>query len=386
MNVNTIEKIKKIGHVCFWIALVIELIIVIVDKSAYINPYEGMLFRMTFALFCVKILTTKYSRNEWIAMICVGAIAVLSYFINDRDETVRAVAFVVACKDIDLKKILKVTLFITAVGTIVLFVLSATGIFGAFSVTANFGRGPSPGIVETRYCFGMGHPNAFQCMLFMMSTLVIYLYSYKMNIIHFIMVFAVNVISYLFTDSNTALLVLIALLAGVLILKYVKVLRESKAVYILGAILFAAIVLFSVYGAYVGTENQFMYKLDKILNGRFQYAYLIEDARLQNWTLFANSNNIEYFDQGFIRLFYWYGIIPSITYLFANIYLIWQSYKEKDYTLLVIIVAYAVFSIMEAHIVSVYLLRNYLLIWLGFYWTRGLKKTNEYDKNYKEST
>ena len=72
MNVNTIEKIKKIGHVCFWIALVIELIIVIVDKSAYINPYEGMLFRMTFALFCVKILTTKYSRNEWIAAPCLN--------------------------------------------------------------------------------------------------------------------------------------------------------------------------------------------------------------------------------------------------------------------------------------------------------------------------
>lgn len=380
-----IETVKKTGRMCFWTALIIELLIVIVDKSAYINPYEGLLFRLTFVLFGIKILTTKYSRNEWIAMISIGLIAVVSYFINERDEAVRAVAFVVACKDIDLKKILKTTLIITAIGTVVLFILSATGIFGAFSVTANFGRGPSPGIVETRYCFGMGHPNAFQCMLFMMSTLIIYIYSENMNIVHFVLIFAINYISYLFTDSNTALLVLIATLAGVILLKYVKTLRENKLIYILGGAIFVSIVLFSIYGAYAGTENAFMYKLDKLLNGRFQYAYIVENARLENWTLFANSENTEYFDQGYIRLFYWYGIIPAITYLLSNIYLIWQSYKKRDYVLLVIVVAYAVFSIMEAHIVSVYLLRNYLLIWLGYYWYKGLEKTNEDDKYNRET-
>ena len=370
MKVNTIEKIKNIGQICFWLALVVELIIVIVDKSAYINPYEGMLFRITFVLFCVKILTTKYSRNEWICMVCIGATAVLSYFINERDEAVRAVAFVIACKDIDLKKILKITLFITAIGTMVLFILSATGIFGAFSVTANFGRGPSPGIIETRYCFGMGHPNAFQCMLFMMSTLVLYIYSEKMKIWHFVILGLVNILAYMYTDSNTSLLVMMLTLAGVVLLKYVKLLRENKIIYILGAVAVLVIVLFSVYGSHVGTENQIMYKLDKLLNGRFQYAHLIENARMENWTLFAYSENKEYFDQGFIRLFYWYGIIPAVICIASMIYLVWQSYKNKDYTLLVIIVGYSVFSIMEAHIVSVYLLRNYLLIWMGYYWYR----------------
>ena len=41
-------KIKRIGEICFWIALIIELIIVIVDKSEYLNPYESQLFRITF--------------------------------------------------------------------------------------------------------------------------------------------------------------------------------------------------------------------------------------------------------------------------------------------------------------------------------------------------
>ena len=54
-------RAKKTGEVCFWTALMIELLIVIVDKSAYINPLESQLFRLTFLLFCIKIALTKYS-------------------------------------------------------------------------------------------------------------------------------------------------------------------------------------------------------------------------------------------------------------------------------------------------------------------------------------
>ena len=81
-----------------------------------------------------------------------------------------------------------------------------------------------------------------------------------------------------------------------------------------------------------------------------------------------HRENQAYFDQGFIRLFYWYGIVIGLGYIAANLYLIWQSWRKKDYCLLVIVAAYAVFSLMEAHLISVYLLRNYLLIWLGYYW------------------
>ena len=358
----------KAGQICFWTGIFIELLIVIIDKSAYINPYESMLFRLTFVLFCIKIAMTKYSRSEWLCMIAVGGIAAISYFINERDEAVRAAALVAACKDIDLKKLLTTILGITVLGSVVLFVLSVTGIFGSISVTANFGRGPSPGIVETRYCFGMGHPNAFQGMLFMMSTLALYLYAEKMRLAHFAALMGVNLIFFFFTDSNTAILVMTAAILGVLFMKYCKPFSGSKGIYIAGAVCFIIIVLFSLYGAFAGTQNAFMHKLDKLLNGRFQYAYTIEQARLQNWSLFADAANQEYFDQGFIRLFYWYGIIPSLVYLFGNLYLIWQAYRKKDGCLLVIVVAYAVYSLMEAHLVSVYLLRNYLLIWFGYYW------------------
>ncbi len=360
---------KKAGEACFWAALFIELVIVVIEKSAYTNPYESLVFRLTFLLFCIKILSTKYTRGEWLVIILCGGLAVLSYWINERDETVRAAVLVAACKDVDLKKELKRILLVTVLGSVVLFVLSATGIFGSFSITANFGRGSTPeGSIETRYCFGMGHPNAFQGMLFMMTTLVLYLYAQRMKLISFLALLALNLVSYLFTDSNTAILVTIFAILGIIVLKYIEPLRQTKIVYAAGAAVFLAAALFSAYGAVTGVQNAFMFRLDKVLNGRFQYAYLVEDARLVNWKLFAAPENQAYFDQGFIRLFYWYGIVIGLGYIAANLYLIWQSWRKKDYCLLVIVAAYAVFSLMEAHLISVYLLRNYLLIWLGYYW------------------
>jgi hypothetical protein len=50
---------------------------------------------------------------------------------------------------------------------------------------------------------------------------------------------------------------------------------------------------------------------------------------------------------------------------------------NRDYPLMVIVVSYSVLSLVEAHLISVYLLRNYLLIWLGYYWYSAERKPNE---------
>ena len=107
---------KKAGEACFWAALFIELVIVVIEKSAYTNPYESLVFRLTFLLFCIKILSTKYTRGEWLVIILCGGLAVLSYWINERDETVRAAVLVAACKDVDLKKRIETNIVSDCIG------------------------------------------------------------------------------------------------------------------------------------------------------------------------------------------------------------------------------------------------------------------------------
>lgn len=368
------DRLADIGKIFFWIGVAAELIIVMVDKSAYINPWEGQLFRLTFLLFSLKIIMTKYSAKEWLCIAAAGIIAACSYLINGRDEIVRAVVFIIACKDIDIRDVMKAAFGITLCGTIVLFVLSAAGVFGAFKVTANFGRGPFPGIIETRYCFGMGHPNAFQCMLLMMTSLWLYIRADKLKLSDFVLLMLINYAAYCYTDSRTGFLVTALVLLGTALLKYCPLLRNAGFIYIAGAVTVIGFVVFSALGSHTGVENPFMDMIDAFLNGRFKTAHSFEAARVENWKLFGDAANTEYFDAGYVRLFYWYGVIPGAAYIMMNLYLIYQSYKDRDYILFVMVIGFSLFTIMEAHLISVYLLRNYLFILMGYYWYQPFHK------------
>ena len=119
-------KLAGIGQFCFYAGLVLELLIVIIDKSAYINPVEGQLFRITFILFLIKVCCTKFSLKEWLWLLVFLLLAGICYMFSGRDEAVRLVVFCAAFKNIDLKKSLKYTFWITLSGCILLVVLAVT--------------------------------------------------------------------------------------------------------------------------------------------------------------------------------------------------------------------------------------------------------------------
>ena len=362
------KNAEKIGAVCFWTGLMLELLIVVVEKSAYTNPLESQLFRLTFLLFCIKIALTKYSKGEWLAILLTGAILFVSYLVNERDEAVRVVAFVAACKGMDVRKVMKAVFWTTLAGCVALMALSVTGIYGAVSVAADYGRGG----METRYTLGMGHPNALHCMLWLVVVLAVYCNADRMKWYHYAAFFAMDVVLYTFTKSMTGVIVWDLFLAAAFAMRYSKTCRENRAAYLFGAAVVLGCIVFSMMGSHIEntyeTPDSLMHRFDKLLNGRYQSCYAVEAARLENWKLFASPENTEYFDAGFVRLFYWYGIIPGMLYIGMNFYLLYQGYKKKDAVMLVMIVSFSIYNLMEAHFISEYLLRNYLLVLMGHYW------------------
>ena len=362
------KNAEKIGAVCFWTGLMLELLIVVVEKSAYTNPLESQLFRLTFLLFCIKIALTKYSKGEWLVILLTGAILFVSYLVNERDEAVRVVAFVAACKGMDVRKVMKAVFWTTLAGCVALMALSVTGIYGAVSVTADYGRGG----METRYTLGMGHPNALHCMLWLVVVLAVYCNADRMKWYHYAAFFAMDVVLYTFTKSMTGVIVWALFLAAAFAMRYSKTCRENRAAYLFGAAVVLGCIVFSMMGSHIEhtyeTPDSLMHRFDKLLNGRYQSCYAVEAARLENWKLFASPENTEYFDAGFVRLFYWYGIIPGMLYIGMNFYLLYQGYKKKDAVMLVMIVSFSIYNLMEAHFISEYLLRNYLLVLMGHYW------------------
>ena len=365
---NKYDRISQIAYCCFYAGIVIEALLVLIDKSAYINPIEGQMFRLTFLLFMFKVCLTRYTGYEYLAIVLFGIVGGISYFATGRNEVIRLVVMIAACKDINMDKCLKMVFYLTLAGCVMLALLSVLGIYGTVSLAQDYGRGGE----ETRYTLGLGHPNALHCMLWLVVVLAVYSYADVLKWYWFVGFMAMDFVLYFLTRSKTGAIVWALFILIAFAMKYFKICKENRAVYILGALSVFGCVAFAMVGSHVEntyyTPDSLMHKLDKLLNGRYQSCYAIEAARLENWKLFASPENTVYFDAGFVRLAYWYGIIPAILYVGMNFYLLYQSFRKKDFVLFAMLVTFSIYNLMEAHFISVYILRNYLLVLMGYYW------------------
>lgn len=399
MMQNLYRKLRdsRIPWFLFYVGLTLELLIVIVDKSNYINPIEGYLFRITFLLFAMKLVLTRYDRKEWIGILLLEAIGFISYRITGDNDIIRIVTFVAACKNIPLKQMLRYTFYVTLAGCAVIILLSVTGVYGEISLTQAYGRESAEetryvgveGAEETRYTLGMGHPNALSCMFLMLTALGVYVYFEQMRWYIYLFLMLLNVGVYGLTGSRTSMLITTAFLAGSCVMTYWKTLRQKAFVYLCGALIFALCIGFSVDAAACAQRvrdaqwNEFYYldprdnghivalgKIDNYINGRIVSLTDSEnnDGMIQTWSAFSCENNMNYyFDLGWVKLFYRYGVIPGVLYVAACLALLWRFYKRKDACGLVLFVTFAVYTVMEAHLVSAYVGRNYLLMMMGSY-------------------
>lgn len=403
------RKLKKsrLPWYLFYGGLTIELLIVIVDKSNLINPFEGRLFQITFLIFLLKLLLTDYSKKEWHWIVGLELLAFFSYWVTEANELIRIVTFVAACKNIPLKQMMRYAFYVTLAGCAVIVLLSVTGIYGDISLTQAYGRESAETTIyigvepakETRYTLGMGHPNALSCMFLMLLVMAVYVYFERMKWYLYLFLMLLNVGVYALSGSKTSMLITTAFLAGACALTYCRFLREDRFGYLCGLLVFAVCIAFSVDAAVCAQRvrdvqwNEFYYgeplddrhivtlaKIDRRISGRIISLTDTEanDGMIQTWSLFSRPENMEhYFDMGWVKVFYRYGIVPGIMYLLAHLALLWRIYRRKDACGLAVFTVLAVYTVVEAHLVSFYIGRNFLLMMMGWYFFPAIPDSAE---------
>lgn len=392
------KQIEKIAYGSFYLGVIIEVLMVIIDKSALINPVEGRLFQLTFLLFLIKTCLTRYDKKEYAVIASFLALGAISYFVTGRNDIVRIVMFLAACKNVDMRKCLRLVFYMTLTGCLFIMLLSLFGIGGGMALTQDYGRGS----VETRYTFGMGHPNALQCMVWALTVLALYLYGEKWKWYGYAAALAVNIGFFFLTDSKTSLVAAVFAVGFTWIIckckgeKIIKLCGIGSILVTVGSILFSILVAFKAHYVYEydwgidKSQTAYLYKmLDRVLTGRIRtlVGTVRWEGTVSTWKLFSEPANNYYFDMGWIRLFYWYGIIPGI--IVTALLLVWAvyCYQKKEYLVLAFIANFAVYTVFEAHIVSPYIGRNYLLFLLGYYWGQMLHSRGNmgYEKNKKDT-
>lgn len=382
-QLQDIDWVKKLSEYAFCLAVLIEVLIVLVDKSQLMNPIEGRLFQITFALCVIKVICTKYEWKEYLTIFLFCLLGLAIDYFGDRNEILRAFMFVAACKGIDMKKCLKYVFSITLSGCLIIVFLSVAGIFGDVMVPKLYDDGSLTNPYNILlYCFGMGNPNSFHIMIFALTCLGLYIFYDKITWWFGVILLLIDGALFYLARCKTATLLMAMAIIVFVMLRYIRepIKRIIDWACLAVTILSIAIsVWFSSLGEeiyyvfWIGPtrENTFLYKLDRMLTGRI--LSLVEtdnwDGAIESWKWFTVQGHERYFDLGFVRMFYWYGIIPTslILCVFLLVYL--YFIKERKHTELIFLSIISVFTVVEAHFVSVYIARCYPLFILGACWT-----------------
>jgi hypothetical protein len=368
------SRMQRASAWLFYIGLTAELAIAVVERSDYTIRNDGTLFRGTFVVFLAAMLLywtaglrkKTISLRECLFLSAVLVLGLVSWICSGRNEILRFTVFIAACRSIDLRKAEIYAFGFTAAGCLLLAVLSLTGIFGTVKLTMDFGRGG----VETRWCIGMGHPNALHCMAAMLIIFGLYLWQDRMRWYSYLLLFLFNGGLFCLTRSNTGLLITAYALLLSMLLRYCGKLRSRNFPYILlTEIVLAAVLVLSFCAAVWGDSIPLIAALDHPLNGRVASLFetSFKEGTFYTWSWFSGRSSVYYFDMGWVRLFYWYGVIPGLAVI-ALLYAVLREIRiRRDAAAAVMLSAFFIYTFMEAHLVSVYLGRNYALFIIASY-------------------
>ena len=369
---------KWLDNICaglFYLGLAAEILLVIWDKSSWTDPYMGQICRMTFLLFavCCACSVRKSTMAEDIVFAIGVLIGALSWRFGGRNDLLRIVIFLRAAGTVSVPRAMKVTFVSSVLGCLGLVGLAFAGIQGHLYQTYDYGHG-----VETRWDLGLGHPNSLHCMAAMLLIFGLYLFEKKMKLYLYVLLGVGNVLLYGLTRSNTAFAISMLALMLSLLLHYGKKLAAGNAVYFLGELFLFGGLLFSVFcGIYRPFGHWLLEKLDHVLTGRISslWTTTFHEGTLSTWKWFGQRLNVCYFDLGWLRVVYWYGVIPALVIIGLTFALLEHARKTRDKAAFMLLLCFGLYTVFEAHLVSAYIGRNYALFIAALYLPKMLGRT-----------
>ena len=338
------DKLKNISALLVYIGITllaisdsgIQLLILHV-----IGPGSRTLRLIAMWLLFAKVILTRYTKKEFLILAPITLLALYNYTRSGNIYCVYAVLVIASLKGIDYSSLFKV-LFYSTLSTIVFVgVLSVFGIGSPTHITQNFGRG----VVETRYCFGLYHPNIWHQAIARCVVFACIAYYRQLNILHLLVLFVFNYFIFTLSISRTGLFAIWIFLILVIFYKYLNRLMHTLFVKIC-----ALLGIFSIYGLYIYFAYDFSVNWSinaqlfdwKITTGRIQQAlnFLTVNPVQMFSSRFPDNGTL--FDLGAFRIFYECGYLWAGLFFLAFFLLIAVALK-KNWDILIPTALYFVF-------------------------------------------
>jgi len=363
-NCEYIEKKKNIAEILFFAGLTIELLVMVVGHSPIEIPFRGRLLQAAFVLFGCKVLLTKYSYKEWITIILLGIVGVISYFTVSDEWVIRIVMFVVASKNIELVKVTKYIFWVSLTGMLLIMLGALLGIGNPLTDIRHYGRGEE----EVRWCFGFNHANNVHGTMWYVVALGLYSYLEKTKWYHYVLFTIANLVMYMLTVSRGGVIVVQIVIIAAFCCRYWKWITKQKWVYVLGgiiAVFCAGIGVYAVAHGVYGTP--WLEKLSSLLTGRIEMLTWYE--KVEYWTMWGSVRDREPTDVGFITILADYGYAIFGLYVLVILIMIVSYCKKEKFLEFAILVSCVFYTFMEStYTINVTLLTNLTFVLLLGNW------------------
>lgn len=348
------KYLSLLGNIAFFAGVYIEIFLMAMSSANVELPMRGRIFQIAAGLFIIKILLTKYRWKEYVIGGVLVALSLLQWYYAYNETFFYVVLMIFASKNIPYEKLLKSVFVLMAVVMTGMVILSSCGVIDRLVLIQNYGRGG----VETRYCFGYPHPNVFHSNFYTLVSMFVLAFAKKLNGWMIGGIVLLNIVVTYFTASRTGMLIVMILCVLLCAVKYLKDMMEKRWVQIVGCAAIAVACLGSI--VVLVWDNPLVDKLNELLTGRIMLARMF--AMPQTWTILPNTIDRDVLDMGYIQLYATVGVLLATVYILSMILFYAKAWKMKDTVAMAVLLAYAVFMLVESHATSMYFIGNIMYL------------------------
>ncbi len=350
-----------------------------------IGLFEGMLVYnislvIGMLLFAIKVLLTEHTVLEYLFAGFLLLISVLVYYNTGEKGLLLYFTMMLGMKCVSVRRVFKLGTMILSTAFTALVVLSVTGLkedIIYFSDRAGFGR-------IIRHSLGYPYPNTLFTTYIVLMALIFYMLgkqSKKNLLLTTLFLFAGSVYIYLYSCSNTGIIVSVFFLTVNLYLQLRQ--RLSKFEKAGFCLIYPMCLIFSITGPLI-TEGSLFQLLDKVLHNRWAYSlyYLTNEPVTLLGVRFKEAPNTNYMiDSSFLYSFLQLGLIPFVIVTILFVSMICDYVKRERKTEMAIIACFCVLGLSDPFLFNL-AYKNLLFLWAGEFIYRKLQALAEKNSGF----
>lgn len=337
------EQFEMIGNISFCMYYAIMVIIKTFGYVSY-ETFFKIAFVMAVVCLAVKVLTTKYTMREFLILYLLLAVSAVCWLRVGEKNVLFITMSLWGMKNIRFDTLMKSTVWIRVIGTLLMIMLAFCGVLDLQANTAVV----TDFSIYSVFAFGYIKSNAAYYMIFVTIAIVLYIQYEKLNFWYFAVSAAICLLAFEATFCRTGLIVFFAMWALIILDKLCK----NKKYYQLLTMTTAGVFIISwIWMVIYKINNTFMFRINRMLSGRIEITNNYYKA--YGMTLFPKTVNIFWdmnyttIDNLYMYLFISCGALFTILFVYWASRSQWKMYSNGYYREIIFFTIFAVYAVLE---------------------------------------